>query len=232
MPADRRPSRHDLIEGNLGLARSLARRYRGRGEPDDDLMQVAVYGLIRAVDRYDPTKGAAFSTFAQATILGELKHHFRRTRWQLHVSRNLQERYLRTRSSTDALISQLGRSPTMAEVAEHASLTIEQVVEATEVGASFEMGSVDAGSDEAAFAHRLGSEDAGFAEIDTRSELGTLIARLPARERQIVELRFIHELPQHEIASRIGHSQMHVSRLLARSLAQLRAWADEANQPA
>jgi RNA polymerase sigma-B factor len=227
MPAGQRPSRHELIERNLGLARSLARRYSGRGEPDDDLVQVAVYGLIRAVDRFDPAHGAAFTTFAQATILGELKHHFRGTRWQIHVSRSLQEHYLRTRASTDVLLAQLGRSPTLAEVAEHAALSVEQVVEAMEAGASFRMDSLDAGSDEGGVAYALGAEDAGFAEVETRNELGHLIARLPARERQIVRLRFVDELPQHEIAARIGHSQMHVSRLLARSLAKLRAWADD-----
>lgn len=218
-------TRNELITAHIGLARSLARRYSGRGETDDDLIQVAMYGLIRAVDRFDPSRGFAFSTFARATILGELKHHFRGARWGVHVSRSVQERYLHSRQSTEMLTSELGRSPTLAEVADHAGITEEQVIEALEASASFRIDSLDAPSDEAAGVGELGTVDHGYEAVEERNALTRLLARLPARERLIVRLRFIDELPQSEIAARVGHSQMHVSRLLARSLAKLREWA-------
>lgn len=227
-------SRRDaLVARHLGLAQSLAARYANRGESLDDLVQVAMVGLVRAAERFSEDRGIQFSTFATATILGELKHHFRDTRWSVHVPRSVQEGYLRVKEATDSLSQELGRSPSLLEIADRAGLTEEQVVAALEAGLAFRMTSLDApGDDGSGVAEHAAEESRDLDAVEQRHVLGPLVRRLGERERRILELRFAHDLTQREIATVLGMSQMHVSRLLARTLAQLRAWSSEAAAPA
>ncbi|MDQ1437950.1 MAG: polymerase sigma-B factor [Acidimicrobiaceae bacterium] len=220
--------RDDLVQRHLGLAQSLASRYANRGETLDDLIQVAMIGLVRAAERFSEDRGIQFSTFATATILGELKHHFRDTRWSIHVPRSVQEAYLRVKEATDGLNQDLGRSPSLTEMAERAGLTEEQVVQALEAGLAFRMASLDAPmEDGTTAADYAAAESTDLDAVEQRHLLGPLVERLPERERRILELRFAMDLTQREIAVLLGMSQMHVSRLLARTLAQLRAWSAE-----
>ena len=223
--------RERLVNAHLGLATTLASRFASRQEAHDDLHQAALLGLLHAVDRFDPTKGVQFTTFAWATITGELKRHFRDRTWGLRVPRRVQELYLVTAEAMDSLTNTLGRSPTVAEVADRVGASEEEVLEALEARSAYRLASIDtpvAGSsdgDEATM--QLGSEDPGYAVVEQRSILADLVHRLPEREREIIHLRFNEELTQAEIATRIGVSQMHVSRLLSTSLAKLRVWAEE-----
>lgn len=218
--------RDELVARHLGLAQSLAARYANRGEHLDDLIQVAMIGLVRAAERFSPERGIQFSTFATATILGELKHHFRDTRWSLHVPRSLQEAYLRVKETTDSISQELGRSPSLLEIAERSGLAEEQVVQALEVGLAFRMASLDVPTDDGPSPIEVVvDEDLDMRRVEHRQSLDPLVRRLPERQRRILELRFEHDLTQREIASVLGMSQMHVSRLLARSLAQLRVWS-------
>ena len=217
--------RDDLVRRHLGLAQSLASRYANRGEFLDDLVQVAMIGLVRAAERFSEDRGIQFSTFATATILGELKHHFRDTRWSVHVPRSVQEAYLRAKEATDALSQELGRSPSLLEIGQRAGLTEEQVVQALEAGSAFRMASLDAPSDDGLGGPQHPAEiDDELDAVEHRHLLGPLVGRLSERERRILELRFAHDMTQREIAAALGMSQMHVSRLLSRTLAQLRAW--------
>jgi RNA polymerase sigma-B factor len=217
--------RERLVHAHLGLANSLAARFSSRQEAADDLHQAALLGLLHAVDRFDPTRGIQFTTFAWATISGELKRHFRDRTWGVRVPRRVQELYLVTAEAMDALTNSLGRSPTIAEVAERIGASEEEVVEALEARTAYRLASIDtpvAGSadgDETSM--QLGSDDPGFGVVEQRSVLADLVNRLPEREREIIHLRFNEELTQAEIATRVGVSQMHVSRLLRRSLEQL-----------
>lgn len=226
--------RDELVRRHLGLAQSLASRYANRGESIDDLVQVAMVGLIRAAERFSPDRGIQFSTFATATILGELKHHFRDTRWSIHVPRSVQEAYLRVKEATDTLSQQLGRSPSLLDIAERAGLSEEQVVQALEAGLAFRMASLDAPMDDGAgsgVAEQAETPTFDLERVENRQLLHPLVSRLPERQQRILELRFEHDLTQREIASALGMSQMHVSRLLSRSLAQLRMWsADQADE--
>jgi RNA polymerase sigma-B factor len=218
--------RDELVAQHLGLAHSLAARYANRGEHLDDLVQVANIGLVRAAERFSPERGVRFSTFATATILGELKHHFRDTRWSIHVPRSVQEAYLRVKEATDGLSQELGRSPSLLEIAERAGLGEEQVVQALEAGLAFRMASLDAPTEEGGPTSEHPEPDAGDLErVENRHLLHPLVSRLAEREQRILELRFEHDLTQREIAAALGMSQMHVSRLLSRSLAQLRTWS-------
>ncbi len=220
--------RGELVEAHLGLARHLAKRFAQRGESTDDLVQVASVALVHAVDRFDPQVGVAFSTFATQTILGELKRHFRDRAWTVRAPRRMQELYLRLGTSIDHLSQALGRSPTIAELATDTDSDEEAVLEALEAGQAYRAASLDApmaGAVEETLGDRLGSTDDGYLDAERRAELGPLLDRLPERERRIVELRFVAEMTQSEIAQHVGVSQMHVSRLLARSLARLRAHA-------
>jgi RNA polymerase sigma-B factor len=217
--------RDRLVEDNLGLARRLAHRFDHRGQPYDDLVQVASVALIKAVDRYDPGHGAAFSTFATGTIVGELKRHFRDRGWAVRAPRRVQELYLELGTATETLAHQLGRSPTVPELAAATGSTEEAVLEALEAGRGYRSASIDApgpGPGSPTLGDRLSSEDAEVVLVDERSVLGPALSALPERSRQIVRLRFVDGLTQSEIAERVGISQMHVSRLLAASLAQLR----------
>jgi RNA polymerase sigma-B factor len=224
--------RERLVNAHLGLASSLASRFASRQESHDDLQQAARLGLLHAVDRFDPTKGVQFTTFAWATISGELKRHFRDRTWGLRVPRRVQELYLVTAEAMDALTNSLRRSPTVAEVADRIGASEEDVLEALEARAAYRLASIDtpvAGSssdgDDATM--QLGTDDPGFGVVEQRSVLADLVNRLPEREREIIHLRFNEELTQAEIAARVGVSQMHVSRLLSTSLARLRSWAAE-----
>ena len=225
-----RSLRDQLITAHMGLAEYLARRFTNRGEPLDDLVQVASLGLLKAVDRFDPERGLEFSTYATPTIVGELKRHFRDKGWAVRVPRRVQELHLRLGSVVSTLSQELGRSPTIGEIAHAAAVSEEEVLEAIEAGHAYRFTSLDApagGDEDASLSSQLGSEDQNLIDSEHRVTLSPLIAQFPARERTILHLRFFEGLTQSEIAGRLGISQMHVSRLLARSLAQLRAQADE-----
>jgi RNA polymerase sigma-B factor len=221
--------RDELVAAHLGLAEYLARRFANRGEPLDDLIQVASFGLLKAVDRFDPDRGVEFSTYATHTIVGEIKRHFRDKGWAIRAPRRMQELYLRLGKVVGTLGQELGRSPTIAELAEEVAVSEEEVLEALEAGAAYRFASLDSpvgGEDEGqTLGSKLGEEDAHFADAEHRATLFPLLAQLPPREQRIIRLRFFDGLTQSEIASRLGISQMHVSRLLARSVAQLRAAA-------
>ncbi len=220
-------TRASLIEAHLGLAEYLARRFSNRGEPLDDLVQVASVGLLKAVDRFDPERGVEFSTYATHTIVGELKRHFRDKGWAVRAPRRMQELYLRLGKLVSTLSQELGRSPTIPELANEAQVSEEEVLEALEAGQAYRFASLDApspGEEEGdSLGTHLGEDDAGMADAEHRVTLSPLLAQLPPREQTILHLRFFEGMTQSEIASRLNISQMHVSRLLARSLAQLRA---------
>jgi RNA polymerase sigma-B factor len=223
-------TRAELIEAHLGLAEYLARRFNNRGEPLDDLVQVASTGLIKAVDRFEPERGLEFSTYATHTIVGELKRHFRDKGWAVRVPRRMQELHLRLTTLVSTLNQDLGRSPTIPEIAQAAGVSEEEVLEAMEAGQAYRFTSIDApvpGEEAGSLATSLGEEDEAMVDVEHRVALSPLIAKLPARQQKILHLRFFEGLTQSEIASQLGISQMHVSRLLARSLAQLRQDATE-----
>jgi RNA polymerase sigma-B factor len=225
--------RDQLIEAHLGLAEYLARRFANRGEPLDDLVQVASLALVKAVERFDPERGLEFTTFATPTIVGELKRHFRDKGWSVRVPRRVQELHLRVTRVMDDLSLELGRSPTIAEIAERAGTTEDEVIEAIDAGSAYRSASLDAGrgggddDDSPGLLGQLGESDPGMARAERRAALGPLIDTLPEREQIMLYLRFYEGLTQSEIAKQLGISQMHVSRLLARSLQQLREMADE-----
>jgi len=225
--------RDQLVTAHLGLAEYLARRFANRGEPLDDLIQVASVGLLKAVDRFDPERGLEFSTYATPTIVGELKRHFRDKGWAVRVPRRVQELHLRLGKVVSGLSQDLGRSPTIGEIAERADASEEEVLEAMEAGRAYRFASLDApgggsGEDDTqSLASQLGEDDPLMTGIEHRVALSPLIAELPRREQVILHLRFFEGLTQSEIAGRLGISQMHVSRLLARSLAKLRGSAEE-----
>jgi RNA polymerase sigma-B factor len=222
--------RDELVTAHMGLAEYLARRFTNRGEPLDDLMQVASLGLLKAVDRFDPDRGLEFSTYATPTIVGELKRHFRDKGWAVRVPRRVQELHLRLGAVVSTLSQELGRSPTIPEIAAAAKVSEEEVVEAIEAGHAYRFTSLDApagNEDDSALSSQLGVEDQGLIDSEHRVALSPLIARFPPRERMILHLRFFEGLTQSEIAGRLGISQMHVSRLLARALAQLRNQAED-----
>jgi RNA polymerase sigma-B factor len=225
-----RTLRDELVTAHMGLAEYLARRFTNRGEPLDDLVQVAALGLLKAVDRFDPERGLEFSTYATPTIVGELKRHFRDKGWAVRVPRRVQELHLRLGSVVSILSQELGRSPTIGEIAHAAAVSEEEVLEAIEAGHAYRFTSLDAPSgndDEMSLSSELGAEDQGLIDSEHRVTLSPLIAQFPPRERMILHLRFFEGLTQSEIAGRLGISQMHVSRLLARALAQLRTQAED-----
>jgi RNA polymerase sigma-B factor len=225
--------RAELIEAHIGLAEYLARRFANRGEPLDDLVQVASMGLVKAVDRFEPERGLEFSTYATHTIVGELKRHFRDKGWAVRVPRRMQELHLRLSGLVNTLNQDLGRAPTVAEIAQAAGVSEEEVLEAMEAGQAYRFASLDApvpGEDSGTLATSLGEEDASMVDVEHRVALSPLIAKLPERQQKILHLRFFEGLTQSEIATRLGISQMHVSRLLARSLAQLRAGASDPDE--
>jgi RNA polymerase sigma-B factor len=221
-----RHTRNALIEAHRPLATHLARRYANRGEPVDDLVQVASVGLLKAVERFDPERGLEFSTFATATVEGELKRHFRDKTWSVRVPRRSQELHLRIAQTVAVLSQRLGRAPRIPEIAHELGIRDEEVLEAMEAGGAYRSASLDAPGGEdresSGLAGRLGFPDVNFDLIEHRVVIEHALESLPEREQTILRLRFFEDLTQTEIAERVGVSQMHVSRLLARSLASLR----------
>ncbi len=218
--------RDELVEMHLPLVEYLARRFRNRGEPLEDLVQVATIGLIKSVDRFDTERGVEFSTYATPTIVGEIKRHFRDKGWAIRVPRRLQELKLSLAKATSDLSQRNGRAPTVAELAQHIGLSEEEVLEGLESANAYSAVSLDApdsGDDDSpAVADTLGIEDASLEGVEYRESLKPLLERLPPREKKILLLRFFGNMTQSQIAAELGISQMHVSRLLARTLAQLR----------
>lgn len=219
-----------LVRDNRALAQRLAAHFASRGQPLEDLEQVAYIGLVTAARRFDPERGVRFATFARATIVGELKKYFRDHAWTVHVPRPVQETYLAVRGATEDLTQELGRSPTPDELAKRVGSDVEDVIEALDAASALHVDSLDrpAGDEEGDRPTERGVEEYGFARIEDRAWLVPALATLPERERTILRLRFFDGHPQSAIASRVGISQMHVSRLLARSLAQLRSMAPPA----
>ncbi|MFC7929306.1 RNA polymerase sigma factor SigF [Streptomyces cinereoruber] len=221
--------RNTLVELNLALVRFAAARFGTRSEPMEDIVQVGTIGLIKAIDRFELSRGVEFPTFAMPTIIGEIKRFFRDTSWSVHVPRRLQELRLDLARATDTLSQRLDRSPTVAELAEELGIAPEEVVEGMTASNAYTASSLDAqpteedgGGGEAALADRLGYEDHAIAGIEYIASLKPMIASLPSRERQILSLRFVSGMTQSEIGEELGISQMHVSRLLARTLTRLR----------
>jgi RNA polymerase sigma-B factor len=222
-PALSPEEREELITSNLGLAHQLARRFLHRGEPLDDLVQVASVALVKSVDRFDPTRGVDFAAFATRTIIGELKRHFRDKGWAVRASRRVQELYLELGHATGTLVQQLGRNPTVAELAEATGGSEEAVIEAIEAGQGYRAASIDASeSEDDPLSARLGEQDGNYDSVEDRALLGPALATLPEREQAILRMRFVEGLTQSEIAAAVGVSQMHVSRLLSSSLQKLR----------
>ncbi|MBV9486356.1 MAG: RNA polymerase sigma factor SigF [Frankiaceae bacterium] len=219
-------AREELVEAHLPLVHFLARRYERRGEPLDDLVQVGVIGLLKAIDRFDLDRGVAFSTFATPTIVGEIKRHFRDKTWMVRVPRPLQElrgKLVRTR---EALTHDLGRAPTVAELAEALDLTEDEVLEGLDAANAYSAWSLDAptrdGDDSMSVAEaRLGVAEDAYDLVEKRRSVAPLLDALPERERRIIFLRFFRDMSQAEIGEELGISQMHVSRLLSQTLRRL-----------
>lgn len=213
--------REQLIAAKLPLAWSLARRYMGSRSEQEDLRQVAALGLVKAVDRYDPSRGTSFSSFAVPTITGEIRRYIRDTGWAAHVSRHLQESTLVVARAADYLSARLGHSPTVAELAEETGLTREGVVEALAASRALRAESLDApaGDDGAVDRYdELGADDDQFEQVESRTAAGAVIGRMPVQERELLRMRFGDGLTQRQIGEQIGVSQMHVSRLLRRAV--------------
>jgi RNA polymerase sigma-B factor len=217
--------RNQLVRMHLPLVEHLARRFRNRGEPLDDLTQVATIGLIKSVDRFDPERGVEFSTYATPTVVGEIKRHFRDKGWAVRVPRRLQELRLALTTATAELSQQHGRSPTVHELAEKLAISEEEVLEGLESANAYSTLSLDVpdtDDESPAVADTLGAEDEALEGVEYRESLKPLLEDLPPREKRILLLRFFANMTQSQIAQEVGISQMHVSRLLARTLAQLR----------
>jgi RNA polymerase sigma-B factor len=225
LPDERRQeARDDLVRFALPFAGRLARRYRGRGEPLEDLEQVARLGLVNAVDRYDPERGS-FTAYAAITIVGEIKRHFRDRTWGVHVPRRLRDLILEVGQATAALTSELSRSPTVAELSARLDTPQDEILAALESAAGYSPASLNApvgGESSAEFGDLVGESDADLESVDDRVTVSGLLGRLPWRERRILAMRFYGNQTQAEIAARFGISQMHVSRLLSRALTWLR----------
>jgi RNA polymerase sigma-B factor len=216
-------ARRLLIEQMMPLVRTLVRRYVNRGESLDDLIQVGCVGLIKAVDRFDVSRELRFSTFAVPTIRGEIKRHFRDRAWSIRVSRGIQELNAKVGREADRLSGVLGRSPTIEELGEATESSVEQVLEALQGAQAYNTVPLDEPvGDDGEAAERCGAEDPNFAVAEQRVELARGLETLPERERSIILLRFFEGRTQREIADRIGISQMHVSRLLRRSVERMR----------
>jgi RNA polymerase sigma-B factor len=224
-------ARDALVERFMPLARSLARRYDRSSEPFDDLVQVACLGLVKAVDRFDVERGHAFASFAVPTILGELKRYFRDSGWAVHVPRGPQERALKVEEAQQSLTLRTGRAPTVSEIAEYLEMSIEDVLGALQAAQAYDALSLDAprpsrDGDSETYGESLGEEDDRFALVDADVTVAEALRQLPERERRVLQLRFVEDLTQTEIAKRVGVSQMQVSRLLRRALEQLREITD------
>jgi RNA polymerase sigma-B factor len=218
--------RDRLVTAHLPLAYRVARRFSHRGEPQDDLEQVASVGLIHAVDRFEPDRGSDFLSFAVPTITGEVRRYFRDHAWAMRVPRRLKDLHVAIGSATSALSQQHGRAPTASELAKYLNLPREQILEGLEAAGGYRTSSLDSLLDAegtgAALDEVVGVADAELGRVEYRATLAPLLARLPERECAILKLRFFAGLTQSEIAQQVGLSQMHVSRLLSRTLSWLR----------
>jgi RNA polymerase sigma-B factor len=223
--------RDRAVEEYMSLARKLAKRYHRTREPLDDLLQVAYLGLVKAVDRYDPSVGTRFGSYAIPTISGELRRHFRDTTWALHVPRGVQEAALDVARTTAELSNRLGRAPTVNEIADETGLELEAVIEGIQARESQEIASLDqprtSDADAGSIADTLGHDDERFDLVDRSVTVAPLLRALPEREREVLRLRFAHDMTQTEIAVRVGCSQMQVSRLIRRAIARLSQVSDE-----
>jgi RNA polymerase sigma-B factor len=217
-------AREELAERLLPFVRSVARRYAQRGEPFEDLVQVGCIGLLKAIDRFDPERGARLMPFAEANVSGEIKRHFRDRTWAVHVPRDVQELSLKVGRAVEAMTAETGRSPSPRELAERLNVETEDVVEALIANQNYRTASIDhvAGAEDDDARPQIGMHDERFERADRLDALRSSTERLSPREREIVYLRFYEGLLQREIAERVGISQMHVSRLLRRSLEVMR----------
>jgi RNA polymerase sigma-B factor len=220
-------AREELVDRFLPLARNLARRYSGAREPFDDLLQVASLGLVKAIDRFDVDRGAAFSSFAVPTILGELKRYFRDLGWAVHVPRGAQEQALKVQEAQERLTTRTGRPPTVTDLAEYLEIPVEEVLDALETAAAHHSASLDApredGDEESGtLVDVFGEEDHRYELIDQTVTVSVAAQELSARERKVLALRFVEDMTQTQIAQEIGVSQMQVSRILRRALSRLR----------
>jgi len=222
--ADDPDAREELVRLHYPLVEYLARRFAGRGEPVDDLVQVASIGLLKAIDRFDRDRGVKFSTYATPTIIGELKRHFRDKGWAMRVPRRLQEIGLQLSRVVSEMYQDLGRSPTVGEIAERSGLSEDDVLEGMDAIHAHSIGSLDAPTDDEGQTSgaRLGSEDETYELLEGWASVAPHLEELPDRERQILYLRFFRGLTQSQIADKLGISQMHVSRILSRTLLLLR----------
>jgi len=232
---DRDPSiREELVRRNMPFAKRLALRYRGASEPFDDLLQVANLGLLNAVDRFDPERGIPFTAFASPTILGELKRHFRDRVWTVRVPRSLHDRMAEVDKAITELTKELQRSPSVSEIAERLEIEQTDVLEVMEASHNRRPLSLERpvgeDADESASVEWIGSDDEGFGLVEGRIALAAALPYLDDRERLVLRLRFVEDLTQSQIAERIGHSQMHVSRILRRALVRIREQIGEQRQ--
>ncbi len=233
-PEERRTTcRDELVQLHLPLVDHCARRFANRGEPLDDLVQVGTIGLIKSVDRFDLERGVEFSTYATPTIIGEIKRYFRDKGWAIRVPRRLQELRMAISAVTGDLSQELGRSPTPREIADKVGVSVEEVLEGLESANAYSTLSLDAGDNTddgpgSSMLDSLGMEDVALDHVEIRESIKPLIEQLPSREKTILLLRFFRGMTQSQIAAEIGVSQMHVSRLLNRTLEQLRSSLSEA----
>jgi RNA polymerase sigma-B factor len=221
-------AREALVHRFMPLVRSLARRYGRSSEPFEDLLQVASLGLLKAIDRFDPERGHSFQSYAVPTVLGEMRRYFRDSGWSVHVPRGAQERALKVRAAQERLTGEQGRAPTVNQLAQYLELDVEEVIDGLQATNAYETLSLDAprpGHEDGitTYWETMGEDDERYELVDMDATLAAALKHLPARERRILHLRFVEDLTQTEIATRIGLSQMQVSRLLRRSINQLRA---------
>jgi RNA polymerase sigma-B factor len=227
--------REELVQRFMPLARRLAARYRGDREPLEDLVQVASLGLVKALDRFDPDRGVAFSSYAVPTILGELKRHFRDRGWSVRVPRDLQERIARVERAIAELPGRLGRAPSVNEIADRLEIDPEEVLEAMEAGQAHHAMSLDAQAqteegEGIPLTERLGGSDPGFTAVEYGATITDVLDTLSERDQMVLHLRFIEDMTQTEIADRVGVSQMHVSRILRSAVQQLRGEVEKAQE--
>lgn len=224
-------AREKLVMSHLNLVRFIANKFKNRGEPIDDLVQVGYLGLLKAIDRFDPARGLEFTTFATPTIMGEIKRHFRDKGWSVRVPRRLQELSAKVNQATDTLTSQLQRSPTIAEIAEYLDATVDEVLEAMESSSAYSSVSLEAPSgmeddDAPSVIDRYATEDEELAFADDRIIIEEALASFSPREREVIEMRFLQGMTQIEIAEKLGISQVQVSRLLRRTLKKIQEKID------
>ncbi|HWM73719.1 MAG TPA: RNA polymerase sigma factor SigF [Nocardioides sp.] len=224
--SSRDTARDDLVHLHLPLVEHCARRFRNRGEPFEDLVQVGTIGLIKSIDRFDSDRGVEFSTYATPTIIGEIKRYFRDKGWAIRVPRRLQELRMQIGAATAELTQSLGRSPTPRELAESIGCSVEEIVEGIESSNAYSTLSLDATDDDdgsPSMLDAIGIDDEALEHVEIRESIKPLLDRLDPREKKILLLRFFRNMTQSQIAEEIGVSQMHVSRLLSRTLQHLRA---------